>query len=302
MLPTQLGRQRGVALIQVLLISALMMMLALQISFDTKSQLKLATGYIHKVNAEAQIYSAKSELLYALITQNHSKQANNQTLVGEWNFYNHPFFINQVEVRMQDAAGLHSIIASPSDRLAQQLVYLGMPEKTAERFSVTLLNWRVPASDWKFGGLTEQEFANLGITPRYAPMQFESEFELLIKALLSSDNVDENGLIERTKCCFSMYSAGNLNLLTAPEAIWGAIVGPEYIEPLTAEREQGTLDRASFKRITGWQNQESVGFLNSSTVLIEFKASSGEISQRLKLDVTLQPESSNIPFLIRKRS
>ncbi|GGA98874.1 type II secretion system minor pseudopilin [Agarivorans gilvus] len=302
MLRARITKQRGVALIQVLLISALVMMLALQISFDTKSQLKLATGYTHKVNAEAQIYSAKSELLYTLITQNHSKQINDDGLVGKWNFYNAPFFIDQVEVRMQDAAGLHSIIASPSSRLAQQLVYLGMPESTAERFSATFLNWQAPVSDWQFGGVTEQELNDLGISPRHGPMQFSSEFEQIIKALLAADNIDESDLISRIKCCFSMYSAGDLNLLTAPEAIWGALVGPDYVERLSAEREMGSLDRASFIGITGWQSQESVGFLSSSTVLIEFKATSGDISQRLKLDVTLQPESSNIPFLIRKRS
>ncbi len=302
MLRIQITKQRGVALIQVLLISALVMMLALQISFDTKSQLRLATGYTHKVNAETQIYSAKSELLYTLITQNHAKQANDDGLVGKWNFYNKPFFIDQVEVRMQDAAGLHSIIASPSNRLAQQLVYLGMPETTAERFSPTFLNWQLPESDWKFGGLTEQEFDDLAITPRYGLIQFQSEFELILKALLAADKIDENNLIARTKCCFSMYSAGSLNLLTAPEAIWGALVGPDFVESLAAERELGSLDRASFLRITGWQSQESIGFLNSSTVLLEFKATSADITQRLKLDVTLQSESSNMPFLIRKRS
>lgn len=313
----KLYRQQGVALIQVLLISTIIMVLALQISHQAKNQVRLAQGYQDKIQAELKLYSAEKRVLFELLTRTAKNQPqgdyqeedfsyasmSDTDIPLSWNFYGEPFTVNGVTIKLQDINGLVSSSSTTTSLQTKYLLTHGYPESLSETFEKTLYNWQHPIEDWQFGGVTQLDFETLNIVPRLSPLQLKSEYRDIINATLSGTLGQYPKLHEAFECCFTLYSTSYINLMNAPQQVLQAYIEPSYLAALTERRHQGDLDQFEFRRLAGLTgNEEQFGYSASSTTQVKLRVQVGNIVRRVTLDVRLLSNGQSHVYEIRHRS
>ena len=83
--------QRGIALVQVLLIVAVLSILALYFTQSARQQVHNATLMVDKAQAYIELKNAQANILYALLTEQkdpeQTQNSQNQTLINKWNFH-----------------------------------------------------------------------------------------------------------------------------------------------------------------------------------------------------------------------
>lgn len=126
--------QKGIALIQVLLLSAILAIMALQFTLSSRQQVRLAADFKDKISAEVALRTLESQVLMALLSLPKSpdtKTIQRQDAIGkEWNFYGEPFSVApDTEVSIQDINGQISIYGlSNLTPFRQLLMVLGLSE------------------------------------------------------------------------------------------------------------------------------------------------------------------------------
>ena len=87
-----IDKQQGIALFQVLLITAVISIMAIQFTQTARNQLSIASTIVDRVEAQAQLRSTEAELLYSLITEKRQPdKLSANVYVRKWNFYGKPF-------------------------------------------------------------------------------------------------------------------------------------------------------------------------------------------------------------------
>ena len=99
------NRQRGVALVLVLFLSAIMILLATNILKQSQSQLVQTQLVKNKVLAYSQLYSAKSNIIFDLLTNSALSLEKGHS----WNFSGKKMSFGTTQVRIQDLNGLLNI-------------------------------------------------------------------------------------------------------------------------------------------------------------------------------------------------
>lgn len=312
----KLYRQQGVALIQVLLISTIIMVLALQISHQAKNQVRLAQGYQDKTQAELLLYSAEKRVLFEMLTRIEKNQpqgeyqqndlsdvtiADTETPL-QWNFYGEPFNLDGITIKLQDINGLVSLSTTPRSVQADYLIANGYPEDQREKLEKTVYNWQHPVENWEFGGVTQSEFETLNIVPRLSPLQLESEYRDIINATLSGNLNGNLTLQESLNCCMTLYSTSFINLLNAPVKVLRAYIESDYLPSIIERRNRGELDQFEFRRLAGLTgNEEAFGYTPSATTQIRLRVQVGNIVRRVALDVRLLSNGKSQAYEIRHR-
>lgn len=140
--------QKGIALIQVLLLSAILAIMALQFTLSSRQQVRLAADFKDKISAEVALRTLESQVLMALLSLPKSpdtKTIQRQDAIGkEWNFYGEPFSVApDTEVSIQDINGQISIYGlSNLTPFRQLLMVLGQSEQQAKSIVDNLLYWQ----------------------------------------------------------------------------------------------------------------------------------------------------------------
>ena len=105
-----MNKQRGVALIQVLLITAILTVFALYLTQSARQQAKIAFLAKDRALAEVINHSAHSQIIFELLTTEHtmlSGYGKTGDIANKWNFYGKPFALNEyASAAIQDQAGL----------------------------------------------------------------------------------------------------------------------------------------------------------------------------------------------------
>lgn len=140
--------QKGIALIQVLLLSAILAIMALQFTLSSRQQVRQAADFKDKISAEVALRTLESQVLMALLSLPNSpdtKTIQRQDAIGkEWNFYGEPFSVApDTEVSIQDINGQISIYGLPNlTPFRQLLMVLGQSEQQAKSIVDNLLYWQ----------------------------------------------------------------------------------------------------------------------------------------------------------------
>lgn len=135
-------KNQGIALIQVLLICAVISVLALYFSLLARQHVEVATIANDKSLAYMHLKSAESQILMSLFTDQQSGADAGQELEGI-NTHGSPFSIgNHVVAQVQDLAGLLSIASPHRQRLINTLLELGASRREAEVFVERLIDWQ----------------------------------------------------------------------------------------------------------------------------------------------------------------
>lgn len=175
-----MSRQNGVALIQVLLISTILSIFALQINQTSKQQVELAKGFIDKSDALVKMRAARAQLFYAMSTERRiPNRTSEQKIPQLWNFYGQPFKLeNGVTITIQDIGGLLSISQQGPLTFKALFEHFDVPEREAETFFASLQDWQDEDSLSRLNGAEADYYEELGLRPpRNGKIQFLEEVE-----------------------------------------------------------------------------------------------------------------------------
>jgi len=280
-------KQSGIALVQVLIISIILMMLAIYIIQTARMQIK-TTHLMQKsfqVNLAGE--SAEAELLHTLLTNKRYQNKNSDNkLVQNWNFYGQPFSYDEnTEITIQDVSSLLSLNNTNkilSTRLFEQL---GYQEKDSRTFFDSLSDWKDKDDLKRLNGAEKDYYHSANIQgPRNGYLQSMNE----VLNIKGSDILTT----EEWHNYFTIELTSEFNPLNAPDDILKAFLNDEqaFIDVINL-RDQGVLSTYNFYQATGIDSDERITF-NTGRILqikiITYKQNSQFIKSFI---VDLRPNS-----------
>ena len=275
---SSMTKYKGIALIQVLILTAILSVIALYISSTSKQHVQIANWIGDKSSAYIKLYSTENELLFSLLTKEWRKQSNGaEGIENKWNFHGAPFELeNGVTARVQDLAGLLNIHYPNIDILAKRLEKEGVgQEKSKEIINVLL--------DWQDTNGKARPYSRESKNYRNAPMSDVSEWRF--HSTLPSN------VYEKIKDDFTVHGVGYLNLKNSPFSILSSVVHPSVAEQVQLLRDKG-MTAQEFSRASGIRQSENVFFTTSSNQKIEIISRHEDAIVSKTIILELLPHSS----------
>jgi len=291
------NNQQGIALIQVLLISATLSVLALYLTQTAKSQVQQAQWGDDRSQAQVAVHSAEALLLFELLTKKKtptiSASGNDDvTITKLWNFSALPFKINNnVMVKIQDQSGLIQLHYPNRTRLKKLIATTGLSQNQVEVVIDNLLDWQDidniqrqnGAEAIEYGGA---EFIRNGAVPSIHDVIHVKSISLAIQQLLLRNA--------------TIYKSGAFSPINAPAELLYSLTNKSAVEQVIALRRLNRLTSKQFSEITGIVEDDSVYFYTSNYLMIDLTSSIGEAKANKQIFIHLQPYAEGVskPFNI----
>jgi general secretion pathway protein K len=287
--------QHGIALIQVLLITAILTILALYLTQTAKDQVKMAQWSNDKAQALVELHSAESQLLFSLITefkspfqntlaQPQSEQIQASNISQQWNFFDQPFMFNQqVEISIQDQAGLLNIHFPDQERLKAFFISQGASSPQANVIVDSLLDWQDLDNVPRANGMEVYDDNNAentngirnGVVPdKHDFSTLNGLTPALYQALLQNSTIHRRG----------PYSPVN-----SPAALLSAISSNDMAQQVIVLRDSGQLNKNKFTELTDIKEDDNIYFYTSNVLAITLTSKIGESRAQKKIVVQLMP-------------
>ncbi|GAB0111510.1 general secretion pathway protein GspK [Pseudoalteromonas distincta] len=262
-------KHQGIALIQVLLITAILTVFALYFTKTARNQVEMAQWSTDRAKAEAVIHSAFAELTFTLFTNEKEiieQSESGTSITQKWNFFNKPFQINQyVTAKIQDQSGLLSLHFLDKELFVKFLTANNVELSRAEQIADHLLDWQDTDNIPRPLG-AEQQVGN-AFRNGYIPDKTDIEHAIALTQ-------KEKELIYNNT---TIYFNGSLNPLTASKELIATFSDEFSAELFTTKRQQGeNFNQTSFKQLTGAQIIENMNFLPVNTLAISLTANVGQ--------------------------
>lgn len=273
--------QQGVALIQVLLLTAILSMMALQFTLSSRQQVAIATDLQNKMEAEIKLRTLESRLLFTLLTL--SKNDADSALQQEdeigrvWNFYGKPFAVlDDATASIQDVNGLLSVYGvSNSQELKQYLTFLGKQPQEANTIISNLHYWQ---------GFERDPFTTM------SGSQVRGNYLLSVGELRSIDGID-NELYRQLSPVITTLQNLLFNPLTAPLPLLQAKLSTEIYTEVASLRREGKLTRQRFSELTQIEEGDSITFVPGRRLQIELTVTVGTSVAKRRFIAYLRPEN-----------
>ncbi|NOH84551.1 general secretion pathway protein GspK [Vibrio sp. 03-59-1] len=268
---------KGIALLQVLLISAIITVLALYLTLTAQQQISVAQLAADKATAELHLRSTESEVLFNLLTREESTDNQELALPDGYNFYNTPFKVGKyAKVSLQDVSGLIDIHYPDETLLSNTIKNLGFDGNQAAIVVDSLLDWQDSDSLSRLNGAERGDY-ELG--PRNRLISSYSELKL-VKGFTSE-------LWDKLTPLLSSVRTKYFNPMVSPEPILKAYLNRDVSDILEL-RAANKLTRSEFSQLTGEYEKEGLIFSNSKfyllNITIEYNDVRIEKQRRIKFD------------------
>ncbi|MEW6989433.1 general secretion pathway protein GspK [Colwelliaceae bacterium 6441] len=281
-------KQQGIALIQVLLIVAVLSVLALYLSKTAQDQVRIAQWSVDKAQAIVDLHSTEAELLFTLLTE--TKFEGTSSIAKKWNFYNEPFKITKtVQIKMQDQAGLINAHFPVRERLQKFIEH----NDTSDSAVVvdTLLDWQdldnIPGRNGNENDTINSPIRN-GKIPHIQDLVHISAISSKLFTLLQ-----KNMTINRI---------GYYNPMNSPVELLKSIVTEGVANQIVQLRKNKQLTKESFSQLTNLREEGDIFFYPSNNIAIEMTSKIGESMVKKKIVVQINPYATvdvspvSIPF------
>lgn len=274
-----MNSNNGIALIQVLLISAILSVIALYISQTAKKQVGWAIQQKEYLDAQFELHSAESLMVYTLLTQNRERRIAGN-IESKWNFFNQTFAINEkVMGKIQDYSGLIDISSGPSDKFGKLLVAQGLSHADAQVIMQSLADWVDNDELTRLNGAEANYYISQNLTmPRNGGLQSVREL-MLVRGM-------NNVLFEKIEPMLVIYPAPHFNPMTAPLPLLSALIGAERAEQIDRERRASPINANRFSRLSGLNEMDGSFFYPGSVMKLSLEYS-GEVVSLSKSSVLL---------------
>ena len=243
----------------VLLVTAIIILLVMQLSLTASEQVRSAQALQDRSEAALYLHSREAALLYTLLTEPlvpASETAN--PYAANWNFRGEPFEIDGLEVTLQDQSGLMRFPSTGVWDFRNLLAELGLGPTRARGLSENLAQWigiGTPGGG-AFGGVMMRGGTG-------GPGQYFAE-------LRSLGGMDEE-LYGRLAELMTLYPTPGFNPLTAPATLLRLRMPESSLAAVLDARRSGTLDENRLYSIAGIAADETVLTSAGPGIGIQFK-------------------------------
>ena len=224
-------RQRGVALVQVLLVTAIIILLVMQLSLTAAEQVRRAQALQDRSEAALYLHSREVALFYTMLTESLlPSPGSGNPYAASWNFHGEPFVVDGLEITLQDQSGLMRFPLSGVTDFEKLLTVLGLGLMRAREIAEGLAHWLGITLS---GGGRPADAMMRG--DRGDAMQYFGELRFLA-------GMDEP-LYGKLAELMTMYPTPGFNPLTAPAALLRMRMPESMFRAVLDARRKDELDR-----------------------------------------------------------
>ena len=283
---------RGIALIQVLLISGIIGLLMLQLSLTASEQVARARRIADRVEAGFSAETQESALLFALLTEPWTgPRATQDAYAAVWRFDGRPFRVGEVELAVQDESGRLRVPLYGALEFEQLLLALGVDADRARRLGDQLL---------------VLQGTRRGLTPPGAATSVADGRRLSLFPVQAVDELRhlpdmDASLYQRLEPLITVFPSSNFNALSAPREVLAAILPASQRDAVLDLRERGELDAMSFWKLTGTEPDDFHVPLPGPGVTITVTVRHGGATVRRSLTADLRPYQDHAVAVFDRR-
>ena len=273
-----INKHKGVALIQVLLISAILSLLAIQLNKSAKINTKLTAAFAQKTEALINLRDSESFLYYQLLT----KDSNGENLLADMNYYGESFLLNEhTTVTIQDTAGLNNLHYPNKSIIEKWASYNNFEANLADRVVNQLKDWQDKDSEALIDGAESETYARYGYSS--ANVKLSSVEHLSYLLALNSEQAKALADISTVNA----YTP--LNPYHFPKKLLLIHYGESKTEQIMQLRTINEITYALFSAITGDSEDEDKSFRISPYFKITFTVEQGHSKLTKQAIVELVP-------------
>lgn len=286
-------RNCGIALVQVLIISVILIMLSVFIGQTLKSQINVARDVQKVHQLRLKLETAEALVFNALLSNfNYQNKKSDNDVARIWNFYFEPFEVDDITVQIQDVSGLYSLNTFDSNHLKKLFQQLGVAENRINIFIDSLLDWTDKDDSLKPYGAEKEYYQGLSkVGPRNGYLQSVNELQ----------HVRESDIltVEQWNKYFTVEPTPFFNPMNSPEAIIKAIAYDESgANRIIKQRREGNLSRRQFEEMSGIEQEGFVSFANGFKFKVAITASENGIMLQKSFIIELKRRDINNPVTI----
>ena len=270
-------RQSGVALIQVLLVTAIILLLVVQLSLTAAQQVRRAQALQTRSEATLFLQSRESAMLYTLLTEPliHNPKSVNP-YVASWNFFGEPFSIDGIEIRLQDQSGLMRFPTTGTYEFEALIETLGYAPRDARRIGSQLASWIGLPSPASGAGISSETRGDTS-----GAVQYFGELRLL-------GGIDEP-LYSELAQLMTLFPTPGFNPLTAPAPLLRLRMSGDAANAVLRARARRELDTNRLWDIARIGTDETTVPFTGPGIAIELAGDYKGVALRRRLIVSIDP-------------
>ncbi|MGJ8680088.1 general secretion pathway protein GspK [Paraglaciecola sp.] len=287
-----MSTNKGIALLQVLLITGVISILALFFVSSAQKQVAIAHMSNDRVEAQLAMKSAESELLLALLTEFRELDVSSSSKVKQlWNFHNVEFSMeSEVIAQIQDQAGLISLQSLNQDLLRKIFRENGLNQNVVPNLVDGLLDWQDADKLQRLNGAESGDYI---VGPRNGAITLKNEI-YNIKGVPPE-------VWHALESSFTLYRRSSFNPMSATPQILKGLLGEDKTTEYIKLRNTSTISPASFGMMSGLSEEEGQIFSPGDVMQITLRVKRGEVNLKRKVMVNLmshaEKENSPVEFL-----
>lgn len=279
---TNIQAQKGVALIQSIVLAAIMSIIALYLNASARESVKQAQLLSDRARATVQLYQTEAELLFSVFTEE-LQSGSTENGYFHWRFDGQPFEGSEgTVIGIQDEAGLLGLYPLRSTLLQSAIRKLGYSREQAITVVNSLLDWQDSDSDVREGSSEESGYR---FGPRNKPMTEVQELNWIPQI--------PNDLRPQLEQLLTVNTPKYFNPANAPEALLKAYLELDQL-PTDIERfRSGELQGQTFSEVAGVDLEEGINFATSSSLRVTIHSTKNEASVAKQMTVVIERYSDN---------
>lgn len=239
-------RQKGVALVQVLLVTTIIILLVMQLSLTAAEHVRRAQALQNRSEAALYLHSREVALLYTLLTEPlYPSPESANPYAANWNFHGAPFVVDGLEITLQDQSGRMPFPVSGVADFERLLMVLGIGPTQAREIAARLAYWTGVRLS---GGSPPGDAMMRGGSGD--PVQYFGELRFLA-------GMDEQ-LYGKLAELMTLYPTPGFNPLNAPAELLQMRMSETALGAVLDARREGELDQNRLWRLARISADETV--------------------------------------------
>lgn len=274
-----LSQQRGIALIQVLLLSVLLSVILMSMNYQARQHIRLAQAVQQYSAATMALHSAEAEILFNLLSNEpYQLQQGSVAEAPGWNFHGAAFTLGDTQIYVQDTSGLLNATSPDSRLLSRFTAQQAGSEALGREIAAALADWQDKDDIARLDGAEQADYS--ATTVRNGPLQYSEEW-LFIKGVTPE-------LFHGLAPLLSFFTQG-VNVNQQPEALWRLYLPPSQVQELSRLRRSGKLTAELFENLTGETIDEFNRFSTGPGYRIGFTVKNADVRLSRELTLRLTP-------------
>ena len=274
---------QGVALIQVLFMTAIMSIIAIQFVKTARNQVSIAQGFNDRLQAELHLKTAKSRLLFTLFKYDANNLSDQVINGAKWNLRGTPFQLYEdVNVSVSSATAFLSLVSAPDEYLIKVFLSVGVEESQARKIVNSIKDWIDSDDVITANGAENGFYKSLGMLTRNGTMQHISELKV-IRGMTPE-------IYQAVKSLFTIYTTISINPMLTSERLDRAIFSENIAKQLATAKKTQNFTENTWKGIVGSRQFQFIDLYPGSVFIVEMSARFNDVVVTERFDVKVKSQ------------